>query len=910
MPSKDLPHHITPLVGKKSDLEAISAHLQNPYCRLLTLVGTGGIGKTRLAVEVISQPGLNLPDGIYFVDLQSLSSIDNIPQSIAFALGYNFQGGKDPEEELLAFIREKRLLIILDNFEHLLPAHEFVTAMLDQALDIKLLITSRERLKLREEWIYEIHSLSIPPEANAESLETYEAVQLFVEHAQRVRHDFSLNAETASVERICRLTEGIPLAIELATAWVRTLPCSEIANQLQDKFDILQSDLHDVPDRHRSMRTVFDYSWNLLTKDERHVMMGASVFRGGFRREAAETVLGASLKTLSLLVDKSLLRVADNGRYTIHELQRQYAEERLNEFPDQQRTFRDQHCVYYANFMDRPISDFVGGSNNDVLLAIDADIDNVRLAWATAVENLRIAELKQMAEGIYWYTWLRVGYQEGRKAFTMAVDALRSADPTPENQIVLGIVLADLGALYIWIGQAGKAQEYAEESVAILRRQNATPDLGSAVGALGWAHCIQHNWEVAVPLLEEAVKLDEVTGQYELQAFILGLLGNVNVQIGHLDIAEQWHQQSLLIGKRIDDKRTISNQLLALGNIAFFKGVYYRARAFYQQGLAIAMAHQLPSFIVGGLRQLSMVAEAIGEMEEARSYLETSLSTAKEHGKLPPIANVLNDLAHIMLVCGDVDSAQEYWREAYAISLQLDDRRMNIILQTSLADLSYASGDYAQATHLYLESLSHYRQTSHQISIGRILVALGNLALSQWDIVQSRKYLYEALETAHAIGSSPSMLRAIASLADLFMQQGQLSHAVELAALVFRHPASHADAKAVARRVLSNSEVELFAADLEPVVQHRTQDDLVTVAANLIQQLEAQTDQPLIEPLSDRELEVLQLVANGRSNRQIAQDLILAVGTVKTHLHNILQKLDADNRTEAVTRARDLNLLK
>ncbi len=278
------------LVGRDGELAELTRLLGDPACRLLTLTGPGGIGKTGLASEVAARHAGVFADGVVVVPLQAVASAQYLISAVADAVGVPRAGATDPRGQLLDFLQPRRLLLVLDNFEHLVEGVDLVTDMLKAAPEVRLLVTSRVVLNLQEEWIYPVGGLGVPPDEAAEAAESSSAVQLFVERARRVRRDFSLEAERGAVLRICRLTDGMPLAIELAAAWARTLPCSVIASEIERNLAFLATGLRNVPERHRSVRAAFDQSWRLLAEEERAVFRRLAVFQGGFHGEAAAEI--------------------------------------------------------------------------------------------------------------------------------------------------------------------------------------------------------------------------------------------------------------------------------------------------------------------------------------------------------------------------------------------------------------------------------------------------------------------------------------------------------------------------------------------------------------------------------------------------------------------------------------------
>ncbi len=350
----NLPTQPTSFIGRGPEVAKIIELLADPDCRLLTLVGTGGIGKTRLAIGAATKMVDAFAYGVYFVPLQSIQSTDFLISAVADAIKLPLSGQQDPQIQLFNHLDNKEMLLVLDNFEQLLDkgGAQLLVNILKAGSSVKLLVTSREVLNLQEEWLYPIHGLPVPDNVQTQNPEIYGAVQLFVERARQVQRDFSLADESEQVIRICQLVEGMPLAIELAASWTKVLSCANIAAEIQRNINFLSTSLRDVPERHRSMEAVCEQSWQLLPAEERRVFKRMSVFRGGFRREAAQAVAGASLSGLLRLVDKSLLRREASGRYAIHELLRQYAEEQLAQTSSEEiANTRELHCTYYMAFL-------------------------------------------------------------------------------------------------------------------------------------------------------------------------------------------------------------------------------------------------------------------------------------------------------------------------------------------------------------------------------------------------------------------------------------------------------------------------------------------------------------------------------------------------------------------------------
>ena len=339
-PVAHLPRLLTQFVGRELELAELRSLLEQPTCRLITLVGSGGAGKTRLAVMAAAEQGMTFSDGVHFVSLAPVPSGESLAPVIAAALTFTFSVSADPKAQLIDHLREKEALLVLDNIEHLLgpkdTAIDLLVELLDHAPDIAILVTSRERLRLQSEWVLQVGGLPYPPDEQVDHLADYSAVQLFTQRARQARVGFVPGRDDwPHVGRICRLVIGLPLGIELAATWVGTQTCQEIADNIERNLLTFATTYRDVPVRHRTLHAVLDYSWHLLSEDERRVLRQVAVFRGGFEQATAEDIAGASASILAALVDKSLVQSPPvpntTPRYDIHELVRQYGEEQLQE---------------------------------------------------------------------------------------------------------------------------------------------------------------------------------------------------------------------------------------------------------------------------------------------------------------------------------------------------------------------------------------------------------------------------------------------------------------------------------------------------------------------------------------------------------------------------------------------------
>ncbi|MFZ1752919.1 MAG: AAA family ATPase [Caldilineaceae bacterium] len=423
----NLPAAVTPFLGRERELSELARLLTDPKLRLLSIVGPGGMGKTRLAVECARREREQFPDGACFVPLASLQELDDLLPAIAAALGYAFlTDARSPQQQLFDYLRAKALLLMLDNFEHLIDGAGLVQELLQAAPRLKVLVTSRERLRLSGETVFLLDGMDFPDWETAPDLNTYSAVSLFLQSARFARPGFTLQPDDLPyVVRLCRLVDGVPLGIVLAAAWVEMLSLPEITGEIERSLDFLSSDLRDLPERQRSLRAVFDHSWRLLTDNERSVFRQMAVFRGGFARQAAEEVVGAGLPLLTALLSKSLIQRTETGRYELHELVRQYAAEKLTLDPASPALY-ERHARYYLTLLHRQMDDLSGRQLQSRQGNVSADLDNIRAGWEWAVESREAMLISSALDDLCrFYDW-QGRYAEGVAASQIAARMARS----------------------------------------------------------------------------------------------------------------------------------------------------------------------------------------------------------------------------------------------------------------------------------------------------------------------------------------------------------------------------------------------------------------------------------------------------------------------------------------------------
>jgi predicted ATPase/DNA-binding SARP family transcriptional activator len=683
----NLPAQTTPFVGRQAELAQIARYLHRPDCHLLTLIGVGGIGKTRLALQAAGQDLDAFADGVYFVPLAGISSSEFLVLTIGEALGHSLSGEAEPKRQLLKYLQQKETLLVLDNFEHLLSAQDgngsgrdLVLEVVETAPKLKLLVTSRERLNLKAEWLLTLEGLAYPPEERDFGEETFEAVELFVQSAQRVRPGFSLPAEWPAVAGLCRLLEGMPLGIELAATWVSMMPCAEIVRDLARGLDLLTTTLHDVPTRHRSLEAVFDHSWGLLTEPERGVFKRLSVFRGGFDRQAAEEIAGASLSTLVALVDKSLLRVVSPGRYDMLEPLRQYAAGKLAETPVEEGQVQDRHHDYYASILERREVDIMTeAGQRQTLVEIAADVDNVRLSWGRAARRGDLEAIQKALKYLWAFYELRGWFQEGEEALQKAVDGIVGTyggrdELAEKKRQVLGQVLSYQGWFCWRLGRHRKSIQVLRQSLDCFHHKapETRTEVGFALLQLGMNEWILGNYDEAQSLLQQSLDIGQEIGDWFITEVSVIFLSYIARSLGAYAEAIQLCHEGIAGCQQFNDRRGEAFFLHSLAWVANTIGDPLEARRLLQEALVFHKEMDDKVLLAEGSGQMGTVAYLEGAYAEARKWYLESIEINKETGERWRTGPALIGLGYTTCALGDYEAAGRHLRTALQTAMEIE----------------------------------------------------------------------------------------------------------------------------------------------------------------------------------------------------------------------------------------------
>jgi len=779
-PIYNLPVSLTSFLGREQELMDLDRLIANPECRCISLVGPGGIGKTRLALQAAEQHRADFAHGVAFIPLAPVGSVGAAIPAIASAIHLYFHGPSDPKVQILNTLCEKQMLLILDNVEQLLgegPLQasfvELVLEIIERALGVKLLVTSREALNLQGEWVFEVGGLAFPEAEQTEGLNEYAAVALFVQRARRASPRFAFReADLAAIADVCRLVEGMPLAIELAATWSRMLSPAEIAQEIEGGLDFLSASVRDLPERHRSMRVVFDQTWQRLSAKEQQALSQLSVFRGGFSRQAAEQVAGASLPVLSTLVTRTLLRRVAAGRYQPHVLIRQYSASHLAAEPQAHAAARKRHYDCFLALAEAAEQELKGRDQLEWLRRLEQEQDNLRAALEWALESDQAVpggdELALRLSGALRLFWrMRGHFFEGRTWLT------RSLRQCPQRRTAAraGALLGESVFAYA-LGDLSTARLSAEESAAICRELGEQRGLAEALTLVGLSLVWQGQASLVQARLEEALAICRKAGDRWGEAQALHYLGKYRAKNLGDPTGRAMLEQSVAILEDLGEKNVLTVALISLGITEAGSGEYAPARALFQRGLALAREIEHPWGMANALSNLGSVYRILGAYSTAQSHLEQALQLYHQHGSSIWEADVRCALAENALSQGDLSTARFHLETASHFLGTGENKWLELQVRYLRGLLAHYGGDGAAAMTLLEEATALAREGQYWPELAQAQVTLGLVTRTLGQVVSASELLMEGLELFRTLGHKLGIASALEELGALSAVQG------------------------------------------------------------------------------------------------------------------------------------------
>jgi predicted ATPase/DNA-binding SARP family transcriptional activator len=793
----NLPPQPTPFVGRTHELAQLATQLDNPMCRLLTVVGPGGVGKTRLAIEAARARIGSLAHGVWFIDLAPVASPDLVPEITLRVLDAPQRGTNSAQRELLSYLRDKTLLLVVDNCEHLLPAADLLVEMLHEAPGLKVLATSRTRLNRREEWLQPLAGLAapplpelaepggnapatLPPALSPAELEAYDATRLFLQCVRQLRPDFQPTAQDAlHITHICHRLEGMPLGIELAAAWIRTLPLAALVVEVDGSLGLLKSALDDAPPRQRSMSATFEHSWRLASAREQSILRQCSIFRGGFTRAAAEAVAGASLGDLQTLIDKSWVRLLPSGRYVLHELTRQFCAEKLagehcvaaSETVDQ---VRQRHCAHYSAFLHAQMQRM--NYHQDVIDNVMQEFGNLQAAWDWTLEQGAVQFALDMVVNL-----LFLAEMAGRYHFVAGVYETAAAQLAPlaapdqsdagrrqAAAVVFGWIEYCRGNLFNHLGLIEKARASVAANDLFLKTLapgDAREELLSLNELLdgvvlyfeGKFHQARRIFRKRMAGLQSSDVDFSIYG-HEVgatfwQANALGFLGLIAYLMGNYPEAKRKLAAAIALRQQTGEVRFRAHNHSLLARVLTVTGDYQAAEEQAHSALRLSQSCGDPIGIAGAHLALSRVEAANGRLTLSQMHCQQSLAMGRQSGNLHLLMDSLIQLGRIELALGQPGGAATCFEEAIEAFVALDTVHSNRVgaVLLGLGWAALAAGDHARAEHFFRETLTArgcaaWETLDAHAGLAQVLAATGRTEAA----AELSAYVFQAHATAHA----------------------------------------------------------------------------------------------------------------------------------------------------------------
>jgi predicted ATPase/DNA-binding SARP family transcriptional activator len=769
----NFPNPSPAFIGREHELEELARLLSIPENRILTLVGPGGVGKTRLAVQFASQATKSFPDGVYFINLASIQDPEFILILMAEVLKFSFYGSDNHAEQLSKYLHRMKTLLVFDNFEHLrIEGAKLLASLLNQTHFLKILITSRERLNMIAESIMEVQGLAVPANITDENAENYSSVKLFLQNARKVFPRFSYPNNKEAIIQICQLVDGIPLGILLASTWVKVFSCNDIASEIQKNINFLTTSAPDIDPRHRSLKAVFDNSWKLLSDEEQNILKKLSVFQAGFTVDAAREICNATPFLLAVFTDKSLLSHQQDNRYEMLTTFNQYASARLAESKHDWATTKVNFYNYYANYCIQKHQELNSPNQIIALAEMVSEIENIRIAWNLLVESERWDLIDKVKEPLLAYHVMVGNPIQGRELFRLALNKLKNL-----NYHELEVIQASMQQLTNWmmvkIGFVSEGLLGLTENIKTFRLHDCLWDIAITSMFLAELNLTIGNAQQAKKNIEEALQIlhrdsiPKTNYAIAITANCQSLLGLIYIELGDISQARYNLDASLATHKHLGTYYGTIHPLLGLGKLAYHQGEFIQARDLFLQAMETATQIYDRRGMASLHNNLGAVYEMLVNISESYHHISLALKFSKETGDRHLTAVILNNLAYHQL------------RYFHQPSEAIRTYHECIELFSEISDLRGITFSYYDISKAYLK------------------VGLVDEAWS---------YCLRALNTAMTVDSIPLILHALHGFAHIYAVNKENDRALRLCYLIINHPNVDADSRN--RTIVTKVELE------------------------------------------------------------------------------------------------------
>jgi DNA-binding SARP family transcriptional activator/predicted ATPase len=790
----NLPVFLTPLIGRQQELAEIRDRCANPDCRLLTILGPGGSGKTRLALEAAGFNRETFRHGVFFVPLNPVQSPESIIPSIVDALDLPLGEQGDHQSQLINYLRGKNLLLVVDGFEHLLEGAVWIAEILHQTPGVKILVTSRTRLNIKGEHLYLLGGMHYPQaEATDAEILASDAVQLLITGLQRTRPEYQpAQEEIKHLGQICQKVQGMPLGILLAASWGGALSVAQIDGEVDRGLEFLAADWTDVPARQRSLRATFDHTWKLLAEPEQRIFQSLSVFRGAFTRKAASAICGASPHEMRALVNRSLLWSGSPGWYEVHELLRQYGREKLARSTQVEREVCNRHSHYYLEQLVRLEIDIKSNRQGAALANIDLEHENYRAAWDWAAGKGDIPYLAGGLEALCLYYDLRVRFADGENACKIAVEGISKKTSDVEILLLLTRLFAWQSRFTRLLGQTEVAVQLTEKAHFYLEKAKSVEDqahLAEASLTLEQGNIHFYNDCAAAAncyrrSLQIYRRLEDLWGT----AKALSRSGLLAHHVGSFEAAVQDYSECLGLYQRLGDPRGIANALIELGHNTLRQGDVSAGQGYIQEGTDILQQIGDRSGVAQGYLQLGRSYFWSGQFAKGAELMMQSVPILEDLGMRDQMVFSITAVSLALSHLGKYSDAINQAEKGLPLAKEIGARR-EIAMAYLLSGKAYlGQRDFEQTKTWALKSIAQYQEIDQrdELAWASVLVYFTLRGLGR--VKSARPYLCQTLEIGIQVRGIFPILCGLCGTALLLLDQGEIERAVELVALAWRYP--------------------------------------------------------------------------------------------------------------------------
>lgn len=787
----------TTFVGRRQELNEIIALLRDPVTRLLVLTGPGGIGKTRLAMQVAAEMAHEFSHGVYFIACETLASVTLLPAAIEAALRLPISGRVDPRTQLLNQLRRRNTLLILDNYESLLPDTSLLAEIIKATPRVKLLLTTRESLNIPEERIFPLGGLRYPHSQSHEDVsnfETFDAVELFFITALRTDQLFAITESTRdAVIAICEHLGGLPLGLELAGTAISVLSCHEIAQKMAQGLQFLKTTRRDLPARHHSLQAAFELTWQQLSLSDQLAFARCAIFHGPFSATAAREVADIEPGTLEVLVRKSILMQMQGQRYKFHPLLRLFAAEKLALTPEVTTTLQERHSRYFLAYLRDQNAELWGPRQHTAQETLAESLDDILVAWTGALNCQKAAMLRETVPSLLRFYTIREQFRDGAALFDESIKILRTDLPRiPPLDPVCELALADCllaeGTLAAAMTQNDRAQTRLTEAQEIylkydLREKQAWVRL--EFGEVGFN---RGHYHLARSHFQQALDLAIETQSVICERDALHGLGRINLALGDHQTAGKNLDRSLALSETLNDWWLGMHTIRLRGNIHKTMGKTELARSCYQRSLELARDYGSQQAIIFALSNLGMLAVIASNYPLARRCYEQALVIVRDGDNLRLLANTLYNLGVTVTDLGEPEYGLKLLDEAFEIHDQNNNQDGKAFTLLYRAYALEVLSDTASAEAIYRQALTLFRTTGNLEGTCNAYECLGLLLLSLDRNAEAEQLFHNALQLQQEQESPGNvattyrgLARTAAALGRCDEARGHFCRALELA---------------------------------------------------------------------------------------------------------------------------------